>query len=52
MKKIAVFELTDPSDKKKYEELLNDPLVTIYDREFAYDRNGVPKLVIWYDIEV
>jgi hypothetical protein len=49
MKKVAVFELTDPIDKSKYEDLLNDPTVEIIEKQFSYTgREGTPKVTIWY----
>jgi hypothetical protein len=49
MKKVEVYELKDPADKKLYETLLNDPTVEIIKDVFAYDRNGVPKITVWFE---
>jgi hypothetical protein len=49
MKKIDVFELSDPADKKRYEELLNDVTAEIYGKEFAYMKDGTPKITVWYE---
>jgi hypothetical protein len=51
MRKVEVFELSDPKDKKRYEELLNDSTVEVYDKEFGYMKDGTPKIVIWYEQE-
>ena len=47
-KKVDVFDLKDSAEKKKYENLLNNPDVEIYREEFSYVKTGDPKITCFY----
>ena len=47
--KVETFNLDDLGDKAMYESILNK-----YEKikeEFAYMKNGTPKVTIWYAVE-
>lgn len=49
MKKIAIYDLTESRDQKSYEDLMNDPLVTIIEKQILHSpRDGSIKAIIWY----
>jgi hypothetical protein len=49
MKKVAVYDLTEAQDRKQYEDLMNDPLVTITEKTmFSSPRDGTITVVVWY----
>ena len=52
-KRVDVFCLTDPEEKGRYEELLNDPkLMYIIKEEFTYSKSGnQPITTIWYEYQ-
>ena len=45
-KKVNTFDLNDPSDKEKYEYILNT--YDVVKEEFDYMRDGTPKVTVWY----
>jgi hypothetical protein len=45
---VEVLELNDLNDKMRYEELLNDESVIIDKEQFAYMKDGTPKITVWY----
>jgi hypothetical protein len=48
MKKVDVFDLRIENEKKKYEDLMNNPDVEIYKEEFSYIKTGNPAITVWY----
>jgi hypothetical protein len=44
--KVEVFDLTDLSQKVRYEEILNK--YAVVKTEFAYMKDGTPKVTVWY----
>ena len=50
-KKVEVFILSDGGDRILYESIMNNPKITIYKEEFAYDRNGQAIITVWYEVE-
>jgi len=49
-KKVDVFDLKLESDKKAYEDLINNPNVEVYREEFQYVKTGDPKITVFYFI--
>ncbi len=47
-KKVDVFDLKMDNEKKAYEDLMNNPDVTIVKDEFSYVKTGDPKITVWY----
>jgi len=43
---VECFELTDLSAKSRYEEIINK--YAVVHEEFAYMRDGTPKVTVWY----
>ncbi len=51
VKKIDIYDLGNPSQKDKYEKLLNSEELALINREeFAYDKIGRAKITVWYEI--
>lgn len=50
-KKVDVFDLKIDHEKKKYEDLMNNPDVVIIKEEFSYVKTGDPKLTVWYILQ-
>jgi hypothetical protein len=50
-KKVDVFDLKIEKEKKEYENLMNDPRVSITKEEFAYVKTGNPAITVWYLLE-
>ena len=48
IKKVDVFDLKMDNEKKKYEDLMNNPDVNIVKEEFSYIKTGDPKITVWY----
>lgn len=49
MKKVAVYDLTTATERKTYEDLLNDPCVTVTEKTiFSSPRDGSIRVVVWY----
>lgn len=48
IKKVDVFDLKLDNEKKKYEDLMNNPDVNIVKEEFSYIKTGDPKITVWY----
>ena len=47
-KKVDVFDLKIDHEKEKYENLMNNPDVSIVKEEFSYVKTGDPKITVWY----
>jgi hypothetical protein len=50
-KKVDVFDLKIDTEKKEYEDLLNNPDVEIYREEFSYVKTGDPKITCFYILQ-
>ncbi len=48
IKKVDVFDLKMDTEKKQYEDLMNNPDVNIVKEEFSYVKTGDPKITVWY----
>ncbi len=48
IKKVEVFDLKMDTEKKQYENLMNNPDATIIKEEFSYVKTGDPKITVWY----
>ena len=51
IKKVDVYDLKVDHDKKAYENLMNNPNVSIVKEEFSYIKTGDPKITVWYILE-
>lgn len=51
LKKVNKFILDEPSEKEKYESIINEPKYVITKEQFAYDRLGRAIITIWYEEE-
>lgn len=47
-KKVDVFDLQLENERKKYEDLINNPDVEVYKEEFQYVKTGNPKITVFY----
>jgi len=47
-KKVDVFDLQLENERKKYEDLMNNPDVEIIKEEFSYVKTGNPKVTVWF----
>lgn len=51
-KHVAVFCLSDSSERRDYEAILNDPDAAVTDKQFAYLKNGDAMVTIEYVTEI
>lgn len=51
IKKVDVFDLKIDHEKKAYEDLMNNPNVSIIREEFSYVKTGDPKITCFYIID-
>ena len=50
-KKVEVFNLEDSGALEMYEDILNNPKITVIRDAHTYDKLGKSKITVWYQVE-